>query len=668
MTMKRAYCLLTLKAVDEEQGIIEGLATTPTTDRMGDIVEPKGAQFKLPIPLLWQHKSGEPIGHVIEAKVTEAGIYIKAQIARNVLPEIDRAWTLIKAGLVRGLSIGFSPLEAEDIKGTWGQRFLKWDWLELSAVTIPANAEASIQAIKSMDAEYLRAVSGASAGDSRVRLIPPGVSGSTIPPKGASTMTLKEQMAAFEAKRAANTARLDALLKDSEGSTFTPEQKSEYDAVESEVKEIDEHLARLRSREKMLAATATAVTETAGNSENGSLEARGQRSGSDLATQGVRFGDGRLKSGLPKGTNFTRMACALALAKGSVTQAAEIAKKWKDTTPEVLQVLNFANQRGGTQGIVEDFMQHKAAVAAGNTTDTNWASPLVQYDNMASEFVSLLRPQTIIGKLAGLRTVPFNIRFPSQSSGSSMGWVGQASPKKASKLQLSTNTLGFAKAAGIVVITKELAMFSSPSAEALVRQDMLDAMVAFLDQQFIDPGVAASANVSPASITNGLSSQNQATGSTLATFEVDCATAMAVLIAGEVDFTRAVWITDPYTAMKIGMLRDAGGDYAFPGVTMNGGTLYGIPLVTSNSVPHSTSAGSILVLFAQPEVFLSDEGGMEIDASDQASIEMDDAPAGGAASLTSLWQNNLIGIRLERVINWQRRRTAAVTYIDNLHL
>jgi len=47
---------------------------------------------------------------------------------------------------------------------------------------------------------------------------------------------------------------------------------------------------------------------------------------------------------------------------------------------------------------------------------------------------------------------------------------------------------------------------------------------------------------------------------------------------------------------------------------------------------------------------------------------MNDAPSGGATSLTSLWQNNLIGIRLERVINWQRRRTAAVTYIDNLHL
>jgi len=661
-TIHRAWSQFQVKAatVDSQgQGILEGIATTPTTDRMGDIVEPKGAVFKLPLPFLWQHDKSQPLGHVIEAKVTDAGIWIKAQIKLGILPEIDRAWTLIKEGLVQGLSIGFRALEAADIKGTWGIHFTSWDWLELSAVTIPANGDCSIEAVKAFDKQTLRAVSGEEQGERVVR-IAPGVSGTTIPPKGDTKVTLKEQMAAFEAKRAANNARMDAILAESAGATFNKEQKAEYDQLDADVKEIDEHLIRLRSREKSLAENATPAAEN----RNDAPPANSPKSAT------VRNGDGRIvaNSNLPKGQSFVRMAGALALAKGNVSQALEIAKRWKDSTPEVSNVLEFASKRGGTLGMAEDLMMQKTAVAAGTTTDSTWASPLVQYDNMASEFVALLRPQTILGKLQGLRRVPFNIRFPSQSAGSSMGWVGQALPKKVSKLTLGTNTLGFAKAAGIVVITKELAMFSSPSAEDLVRTDMIESMRAFLDQQFIDPGVAASANVSPASVTNGLTSQNQATGSTLATFEVDAAAAMAVLMAGEIDFTSAVWITDPYTAMKIGMLRDASGDYAFPGVSMKGGELYGVPLITSNSVPHSVSAGSILVLMAQPEIFLSDEGGMEIDASDQASIELNDAPAGGEHALTSLWQNNLIGIRLERVINWQRRRTAAVTYIDNLHL
>src|SRR4051812_48642878 len=107
----RAYATLEIKSVDEEAGTITGIASTPSTDRMGDIVEPKGAEFQLPIPLLWQHESDQPIGNVLQAKVTAAGINITAKIERGILPEIDRAWALIKAGLVRGLSIGFKPLE-----------------------------------------------------------------------------------------------------------------------------------------------------------------------------------------------------------------------------------------------------------------------------------------------------------------------------------------------------------------------------------------------------------------------------------------------------------------------------------------------------------------------------------------------------------------------------
>ena len=108
------------------------MATTPTADRMKDVVEPRGAQFKLPMPLLWQHDSGQPIGHVTHAKVSKAGIEIIAKIAKGVTAEIDRAWALIKAGLVPGLSIGFKAIEHEFIKETKGIRFIKWDWLELS--------------------------------------------------------------------------------------------------------------------------------------------------------------------------------------------------------------------------------------------------------------------------------------------------------------------------------------------------------------------------------------------------------------------------------------------------------------------------------------------------------------------------------------------------------
>ena len=43
---------------------------------------------------------------------------------------------------------------------------------------------------------------------------------------------------------------------------------------------------------------------------------------------------------------------------------------------------------------------------------------------------------------------------------------------------------------------------------------------------------------------------------------------------------------------------------------------------------------------------------------------MNDAPSGGATSLRSLWQNNLIGLKVVRYIYWTKRRSTAVQFID----
>jgi hypothetical protein len=56
------------------------------------------------------------------------------------------------------VSIGFRALKdaVEPIKGG-GFRFKEWEWMELSLVTIPANSEAVISTIKSIDSKHLPA-------------------------------------------------------------------------------------------------------------------------------------------------------------------------------------------------------------------------------------------------------------------------------------------------------------------------------------------------------------------------------------------------------------------------------------------------------------------------------------------------------------------------------
>jgi HK97 family phage prohead protease len=156
-SMQRAYSRFEVKRLNAAQRIISGIATTPTPDRMADVVEPLGAKFDLPLPFLWQHDAVQPVGTVTHAAPTRAGISVDVQLAQidepGVLQDrLDEAWQSIEIGLVRGLSIGFAPIEYSIIEETGGLRFTKWAWLELSAVTVPANAEASISAIKRYDA------------------------------------------------------------------------------------------------------------------------------------------------------------------------------------------------------------------------------------------------------------------------------------------------------------------------------------------------------------------------------------------------------------------------------------------------------------------------------------------------------------------------------------
>lgn len=153
----RAYSVLSVKSIDEDKRVISGIATTPSVDRVGDIIDPKGVEFSNPLPLLWQHQHDKPIGQTKFGKPTKDGIPFEAEIASTNEPgtlkdRLDEAWQSIKLGLVKAVSIGFRPIEWAFMENG-GIRFNEVEVYELSCVTIPANADALITTIKSLDAE-----------------------------------------------------------------------------------------------------------------------------------------------------------------------------------------------------------------------------------------------------------------------------------------------------------------------------------------------------------------------------------------------------------------------------------------------------------------------------------------------------------------------------------
>src|SRR5262245_45096247 len=559
MKLNRAYSIIEVKGLDDGERIIEGIASTPVAVRMDDIVEPMGAKFALPMPLLWQHRSSEPVGHVESAQVTDKGISFRARIAKIEEPGelknlVDKAYQAVKSRLVRAVSIGFRSLKSEDIKddkkGFWGgTRFKEWEWLELSLVTIPANQDATINVVRSIDAELLTA-SGQTKQQGDDKEPPAGVTAKptktvVVKAKEAKRMakkTLAETISAFENTRAAKAAQRDEMLdKSSEsGETFDAAQTEEYEGLVAEIKAIDAHLKRLREQEEENKQRALPI-----KAETPEDATRSRANGGNYYS-----GHPRVSVKAPEvdpSLMWTRYVMAMAACRGNRLEALELAKqneRWQHETPQVVEAL-------------------KVAVAPGTTTDSVWAGPLVNYQILTQAFAAFLRPLTIIGRIPGLTRVPFKVRVPRQTAGATVNWVGEGAPKPLTSLAFDSITLDITKIAGIIPLTEELVRFSDPSAELLVRNDLSKAIVQFMDAQFVDPTKAAT-GISPASITNGVTALTP-TGTTGAALISDLNRLLGQFLTNNLSLTTAVWLTTQQIAMRIGLLQNSLGQSMFPG-------------------------------------------------------------------------------------------------------
>ena len=660
----RAFSVLKIKSFDEDQRLIEGIASTPKPDRYEDVVEPKGAKFSLPLPLLWQHRHGEPIGHVESAEITDEGIKVTARLAKiddpgKLKDRVDEAWQSIKSGLVRGLSIGFRALEdPEPIKGSWGVLFKSWEWLELSAVTIPANVDASIATVKSAYTDSTAdthdhtpeppAASGNKGGSPS-----PGASGThsvkihkASPKEG--TVNYAERIKELEATRQAKAAeRSEIQEKATEaGRTKDEAERETFDTLGQEIKSLDAELKDLRDLERENAAAAKPV-EKAQTADAASTS----RDPSPRVT--VRSAPAE------PGIRFARVVKARWNAQKNYRDVGMVAKEMYP----------------------DDHMVQKAAVLAGTTDSGNWAGALVGDEgSVFADFVEYLRPQTIIGKFGmngvpSLRTVPFYTPLVSQTAGGEGYWVGEGKPKPLTSFDFSRTTLTPLKVANIAVLTDEVLKSSSPSAERIVRDELVNALRARLDTDFINPAKAAVAGVSPASITNGVTAI-ETSGTTADDVRTDLKALYQEFIDDNNAPTNGVWIMPSSLALSLSLIYNLNGAPEFPGIGMNGGTLLGLPVITSEYVADdydfsfvSTATGAFVALVNASDIYLADEGGVQVDASREASLEMldsaltQDAGAGTGASLVSMFQTNSVAFRAERTINWAKRRTGAVAVL-----
>jgi hypothetical protein len=205
----------------------------------------------------------------------------------------------------------------------------------------------------------------------------------------------------------------------------------------------------------------------------------------------------------------------------------------------------------------------------------------------------------------------------------------------------------------------------------LVRDSLAADIVERIDTDFVDPAVAASANVSPASITNGLTPLATA-GTSADNARTDIQNLLESFILQNINPANVVIIMPNTLALALSLLRNSLGQPEFTGLTMNGGRLEGLPVITSQYAANQSGFGNMVIAVKADEVFLSDDGQVTVDVSREASLQMLDNPTNNSATATpttmvSMWQTNSIALRAERYINWARRRTNAVVYMDDVN-
>ena len=475
---------------------------------------------------------------------------------------------------------------------------------------------------------------------------------------------LSERITALHQQRAAKVTSLEALLSavlDADRD-LSDEEKTTREALRSEITRIDADLDRCEADQLLLAARALPVTTAVPSSSPASVPA--QPSGIE------RDGRGKIIcTGIPvidefEGAGFTRMAIAIAVA-GEANAAAYAEHRWGNR--------DFANLLREYQwrSRVGDGLTLRAATPpmnSGEALGAGGSTALIIIQNVASQFIEMLRPNLIVDRLPARTQINFGgagrLLIPKQTGGVTGAYIGEGNSIIVQRLTFDQIALTPSKLAVIVPTTNELLRRSDPSIEALIRNDMIAGTARTIDGAFM-----ASATNPPAP--DGLLTYNTslAAGNIPASATVtqvsDALRAMIMAArSANLPLTRPAWIMNPRLVEYLRLLRTTTTEqFAFK-TEIDGGTLMGYPIVDSTNVlinPGDDAAPYALVDAAQ--VIWADDMAPVIDASEEATIQSNSAPdTPPSAPYVSAFQQDMTLMRIRMSHSWSVRYNESVIW------
>lgn len=456
--------------------------------------------------------------------------------------------------------------------------------------------------------------------------------------------TFAEQVADLQATRAAKVEESKSIARKAadESRSMDSGEAEQFDTLQGEIKRLDDDIARysrLADIEKADKASAKPID--------------GKEKSEKIAVGGADRLAVQVKNTekLEPGMGFARVARVKAIAHIEHMDPAQIAKS---IYPD-------------DEALVKSFT--KAAVPAANSGSATWAGNLIlEGGGYFADFVEYLRARSVVGQISDrLRRLPFDTPVMIQGSAGAAKWTAEGAAKPLTQWTYTKTKLEPLKVAAIAAATKELLNRASVAADALIRDELARSVNAAIDGTFVSAS-AAVAGSTPAGIRNGVTPLTLTGDGSVEGIRCDAAAMLKELVGDNLSVAGAFWVMPETVAIDLSSAVNAMGAPAFPGVTPTGGTFMGLPVFTSQYIP-TDSSGSVVMLIKGDEIFLGDEGGVQVSMSDQASLVMDDAPTMNsttptAAQVVSMFQTNSVAFLVERFINFAKRRPQAVVWAN----
>ncbi|WP_398473062.1 phage major capsid protein [Tardiphaga sp.] len=625
------------KVSTEGAGNLEFVLSDATVDRYGDSIDPKGWDLKWfkknPIAL-FGHSNSFPIGNWTNIRVEGGKLIAKlVPAARGTSERIDELIGLLEQGVLRAVSVGFIPKKSEPIdpeKPYAGQKYTEQELIECSLVSVPANP-AALQIAKSLHVsdETLSLAFGEQAGVRR-DMSTPGEHAASHPPIQKKAPAMKTLAQRIEDAQAAYTVARDAYQNHI--------SQDDYDIEEGETLEgvMNERQLRLDSLKKAEKSLATGAAASSVPAKPGAPAIR--------KPLGVKERE-------PKpGDLIIRQAVCCLLAQ--VTQRDPISileERYRDHEATNILV--------------------RAAVDPAKTTVTGWAAELVETETVA--FMETLRDISFYPRLAAMGTnLQFGpgrgqIKIPARAATPSISgsFVAEGAPIPVRRFGLTSATLSPHKMGVISYFTKELAKYSNPQIEGLLRQEIRGDTADTIDTLLID--ATAGSTTRPAGLLNGVSALTASSDGGWAAIMQDIDTLAApfdtakagrnlVLLMNKREARKLSFVPGPDD--KMGSMRQILTDS-------------GITPISSLNVP----AGRLIMIDAadfataiqdQPEFDVSEQAVIHAEDTSPQQISSAGSPNVVAAPVISMFQTASMALRMLMDVTWAMRRAGMVQWID----